>query len=155
MSTPLAQELAGLDFSAISPEEFAGIVKGRSGKEIGEVMRGELRARIIDAVFARTGDRFRPEAAGSLRALVRWKITGGEGEETVYETDIADGVCEVRAGRGDGTPRTTLTMGDAEFLKLFSGNTSPITLFMTRRLKVAGDVALASGLARYFDIPKP
>ncbi|MGK5643344.1 SCP2 sterol-binding domain-containing protein, partial [Streptomyces sp. URMC 126] len=45
-------------------------------------------------------------------------------------------------------------MGDAEFLRLVSGNASPVTMFMTRRLKLAGDVGLASGLTRYFDIPK-
>jgi putative sterol carrier protein len=155
MTTPFAKELAELDFSAVTPEEFARIVKGRSGREITEVMQGELRPRIIDAVFQRMGERFRSETAGSLKAIVRWKVTGTEDEEAVYETDIADGVCTVRAGRGDAQPRTTLILGDADFLKLFSGNASPISLFMTRKLKVAGDVALASGLARYFDIPKP
>lgn len=87
-----------------------------------------------------------------LKALIRWKITG-ESEE-VYETSIADGTCTVSPGRSDAEPRTTLVMGDAEFLKLVSGNGNPVTMFMMRKLKVAGDVGLASGLTRYFDIPK-
>jgi len=34
----------------------------------------------------------------------------------------------------DAIARVTLTMGDAEFLRLVSGNVGPVTLFMTRRL---------------------
>ncbi|MFD9540009.1 SCP2 sterol-binding domain-containing protein [Streptomyces sp. NPDC060022] len=148
----LTDDLAGLDFAAVSPEEFARIVKGLSAKQLGEVMHGELRTRVLSEVFGRMRQQFRPEAAGQLKALIRWKITGETDE--VYETSIADGRCTVSEGRSDGEPRTTLVLGDAEFLKLVSGNANPVTMFMTRKLKIAGDVGLASGLTRYFDIPK-
>ncbi|MFE7520979.1 MULTISPECIES: SCP2 sterol-binding domain-containing protein [Streptomyces] len=148
----LTDELAGLDFAAVSPEEFARIVKGLSGRELAEVMRGELRARVLGEVFGRMRQQFRPEAAGRLNALIRWKITGSE--ELVYETLVADGACAVTEGRSEAEPRTTLVMADADFLKLVSGNGNPVTMFMMRKLKVAGDVGLASGLTRYFDIPK-
>ncbi|WP_405939797.1 SCP2 sterol-binding domain-containing protein [Streptomyces sp. NBC_00726] len=145
-------ELAALDFAAVSPEEFARIVKGLSAKQLAEVMHGELRTRVLGEVFGRMKQQFRPEAAGALTALIRWKITGDT--DVVYETSIADGRCAVSEGRSAAEPRTTLVMADAEFLKLVSGNGNPITMFMMRKLKVAGDVGLASGLTRYFDIPK-
>ncbi|MFD7862871.1 SCP2 sterol-binding domain-containing protein [Streptomyces sp. NPDC059783] len=148
----LTDELAALDFAAVSPPEFARIVKGLSAKQLGEVMHGELRTRVLGEVFARMKQQFRPEAAGTLTALIRWKITGDS--DVVYETAIADGRCTVSEGRSDAEPRTTLVMADTEFLKLVSGNGNPITMFMMRKLKVAGDVGLASGLTRYFDIPK-
>ncbi|WP_326701018.1 SCP2 sterol-binding domain-containing protein [Streptomyces sp. NBC_01754] len=148
----LTDELTGLDFAAVSPEEFARIVKGLSGGQLGEVMSGDLRARVLGAVFGRMRQQFRPEAAGALKALIRWKITGES--DVVYETSIADGACTVTEGRSEAEPRTTLVMGDADFLKLVSGNGNPVTMFMMRKLKVAGDVGLASGLTRYFDIPK-
>lgn len=148
----LTTDLSALDFAAVSPEEFARIVKGLSARQLGEVMHGDLRTRVLGEVFGRMRQQFRPEAAGDLTALIRWKITG-ESEE-VYETAIAGGACEVTRGRSADEPRTTLVMGDAEFLKLVSGNGNPVTMFMTRKLKVAGDVGLASGLTRYFDIPK-
>ncbi|MCX4667123.1 SCP2 sterol-binding domain-containing protein [Streptomyces sp. NBC_01381] len=145
--------IAGLDFANVTPEEFAKIVKGLSGKEITEIAQdGELRARVLAEVFARMERQFKPDAAGSLKALIRWKITGVD--EIVYETEIAEGTCTVREGRSDAEPRVTLIMSDAEFLKLVSGNASPVTMFMMRKVKIAGDVALASGLTRYFDIPK-
>lgn len=169
--------LAGLDFASVTPEEFAKIVKGLSGKEINEIAQdSELRARVLAEVFGRMGRQFKPEAAGTLKALIRWKITGSgvktgaaagdtgsdatgvtgsdAADETIYETDIAEGTCTVREGRSNAEPRVTLVLADAEFLKLVSGNANPVTMFMMRKLKVAGDVALAAGLTRYFDIPK-
>ncbi|MCF3123705.1 SCP2 sterol-binding domain-containing protein [Streptomyces arenae] len=149
-------KIAELDFARVTPEEFARIVKGLSGREIAEIAQdGALRTRVLQEVFGRMERQFKPETAGSLKALIRWKVTGsGENGEAVYETDIADGTCTVREGRSDAEPRVTLIMGDAEFLKLVSGNASPVTMFMMRKVKIAGDVALASGLTRYFDIPK-
>ncbi|GGV32351.1 sterol-binding protein [Streptomyces longisporoflavus] len=148
-----AEGVAGLDFASVTPEEFAKIVKGLSGKEITEIAQdAELRTRVLQEVFGRMGRQFKPEAAGTLKALIRWKITGID--EAVYETDISEGTCVVREGRSDAEPRVTLVMADAEFLKLVSGNANPVTMFMMRKLKIAGDVALAAGLTRYFDIPK-
>lgn len=144
---------AELDFASVSPEEFARIVKGLSAKEINEIAQDEaLRTRVLTEVFGRMERQFKPDAAGTLKALIRWKVDGVS--EAVYETEIADGRCTVREGRSNAEPRVTLIMGDADFLKLVSGNSNPVTMFMMRKLKVAGDVALASGLTRYFDIPK-
>ncbi|MQY16040.1 hypothetical protein SRB5_62320 [Streptomyces sp. RB5] len=148
-----AKTLADLDFATVSPEEFARIVKKLSDKEITEIARDEpLRARVIAEIFGRMGRQFRSDMAGSLKALIRWKITGDT--EIVYETDLDHGDIKVTEGRTNADPRTTLVMNDAAFLKLTSGNGNPVTMFMTRKLKVAGDVGFAAGLTRYFDIPK-
>ncbi|MFI6087255.1 SCP2 sterol-binding domain-containing protein [Streptomyces sp. NPDC051218] len=152
-----ADGLAGLDFASVTPEEFAKIVKGLSGKEIAAIAQdAELRARVLAEIFGRMGRQFKPEAAGSVEALIRWKITGVDEtvDEAVYETEISEGTCTVREGRSDAEPRVTLVMADPEFLKLVSGNASPVTMFMMRKIKIAGDVAFAAGLTRYFDIPK-
>lgn len=152
MAENISEKLAGLDFSSVSPQEFAKIIKSLTTRELGEIARGDLRRRVLAEVFGRMERQFRPESAGSLSALIRWKITGES--DVVYETAIADGTCVVTEGRTEGDPRLTLVMGDADFLKLVSGNASPVTLFMLRKVKIAGDVGLASGLTRYFDIPK-
>jgi putative sterol carrier protein len=145
--------LADLDFAKVSPQEFAKIIKSLSAKEIKEMAQDdELRSRVLQEVFGRMERQFKPEAAGSLSAVIRWKINGVT--EAVYETAIANGAVTVREGRSAGDPQVTLVMADADFLKLASGNSNPVTMFMTRKLKIAGDVALASGLTRYFDIPK-
>jgi putative sterol carrier protein len=45
-------------------------------------------------------------------------------------------------------------MKPADFLKLVSGNASGPTMFMTGKLKLEGDVMLASRLTSMFRIPK-
>ncbi|APY88277.1 acyl-CoA synthase [Streptomyces alfalfae] len=150
------RKIAGLDFASVTPEEFARLVKKLSDKEIAAIARdGALRPRVLREVFGRVERQFRPDAAGSLKALIRWRITGsGDNEDAVYETAIADGACAVREGRSDADPRLTLVLADPEFLKLVSGNVGPVKLFMLRKVKIVGDVALAACLTRYFDIPK-
>ncbi|GHJ37410.1 SCP2 sterol-binding domain-containing protein [Streptomyces sp. TS71-3] len=150
-----ARGLAELDFATVTPAQFAALVKGLSTRELKELAEDSaLRDRVLAEVFGRMGREFKPDAAGSLSAMIRWQITGPGGAETVYETRIADRACTVHAGRSDEEPKVTLTLSEAEFLKLASGNASPVTMFMTRKVKVVGDVALAARLNRYFDIPK-
>ncbi len=67
-SGKLTDDLARLDFAAVAPEEFARIVKSLSAQQIAEVMRGELRTRILGEVFGRMKQQFRPEAARPHRA---------------------------------------------------------------------------------------
>ena len=154
-------DLAALDFTQVSPQEFAAIVKGIPGRRLAETMRGELRLRILREVFARMERQFRPDGAGSLKALIRWRVGDGDGAgdggddgPIVFETSIADGACAVTEGETERDARVTLTVSDAEFLKLVSGNGNPVSMFMMRKLKVGGDVGMAAGLTRLFDIPK-
>ena len=44
-------------------------------------------------------------------------------------------------------------MDGVQFLKVVTNNASPVTLFMTRKLKVAGDVGFATALQKMFTIP--
>ena len=145
--------LSGLDFGAVSPQEFAGLIKALTPREIAEAFQGEVRLRAMREIFARMERLFRPEAAGSLRVLIRWRVEGATGA-TVYETAIADGRCVASEGVSEREPKVTLTLADAEFLKLVSGNGNPVTMFVLRKIKISGDVGLAAGLTRLFDIPK-
>ncbi|MER5865198.1 SCP2 sterol-binding domain-containing protein [Kitasatospora sp. NPDC002040] len=147
-------DLDRLDFAAISPQDFAQLVRGTGKAALADIVAGPARGRILDEVFGRMETRFKPEVAGRLNALVRWRISDPGQDDAVYETAIADGACVLRKGAGEAEPRLGLTLTAADFLRLVSGNANGVTLFMTRRLKVAGDLGLASGLTRYFDIPK-
>ncbi len=150
-----AGDLADLDLASVTPEQFAALVRKLSTKEIAGLMRGDLRARVLKEVFGRMERQFRPEAAGSLDAVIRWEVAGAADEPTaVWETAIADGTCTATPGRSDARARVTLMLGDAEFLRLVSGNGNPITMFLTRKIKISGDIALASSLTHLFDIPK-
>jgi predicted lipid carrier protein YhbT len=146
-------DLDSLDLAAVSPEEFARIVKGLSGREIAEIAQDDmLRRRVIAEIFGRMERQFRPDAAGPLNAVIRWKVTGAS--DVVYETAVADRTLTVREGRSENEARVSLMLDDAAFLKLVSGNGSPVSMFITRKLKVVGDISLATRLPSLFDIPK-
>jgi SCP-2 sterol transfer family protein len=148
-------DLEAADLARYSPQEFARIVKDLSKKELVALATGPARGRIVDEIFGRMRTSFKPETAGRLRALIRWRIADSGAPDAVYEMDIADGSCAVTEGLGEAwDPRLALTLTAADFARLCSGNASGVTLFMTGRLKVSGDLGLASSLTRYFDIPK-
>lgn len=147
-------DLAGIDFTAMTPDEFAALVRDMPKAQLAETMAGSLRRPVLDEVFSRMCDRLRADRAATLTALVRWRITGApDGGADVYEQTIADGTCTVGPA-SDAEPRLTITTDAVTFLKLVSGNASGPALFMTRKLKLSGDLALGAGLTGYFDIPR-
>lgn len=153
MAKDIRARLAALDFATVSPEDFARMVKGLSTGELADALRGDLRTRVLREIFGRMREQFRPENAGTLSALIRWRITGES--DQVFETVIDDGRCTVREGGGEERPRTTFVLGDVEFLRLASGNASPVLMYLMRRVRITGDLGVAAGLTRYFDIPRP
>jgi putative sterol carrier protein len=147
-------DLAALDLAAMTPEEFASLVKRTPRRELDEAMSGPLRRAVLDEVFARMASRLRPDRAATLDAVVHWHITGAPGGDDAYQQRISGGTCTVGPIAEEVTPRLSITTDAVSFLKLASGNASGPALFMTRKLKLAGDLALGAGLTGYFDIPK-
>ncbi|MEU1626101.1 SCP2 sterol-binding domain-containing protein [Streptomyces sp. NPDC020096] len=143
-----------LDLRSVEPGEFARIIRDTPARRTAEVMAGPHRRRVLDELFRRMETLFKPAEAGDRTALVRWRITGAGDTLDTYETYIADGRCVVTPHATDRQARLTLTMAAPELLKLASGNASGPALFLTRRLKMQGDLRLAGGLLSYFDIPK-
>lgn len=148
-------DVSELDFSELSPPEFASMVKAASKAELTEVMTGEMRERVLDEIFSRMQQQFLPEKAGSRRASVHWHVTGrSDGGEDTYELVIADGTCTVNKPPRE-EPRVTVTLDGVEFLRLVSGTASSTTMFFTKKLSLQGDLGLGAGLTNMFDIPKP
>jgi putative sterol carrier protein len=48
----------------------------------------------------------------------------------------------------------TLSLRELDFLKVVTGNANPVQMFITRRLRVRGDLMLASRMQRFFEIPR-
>jgi putative sterol carrier protein len=143
-----------LDMRALSPEDFARLVKDASKADLADVMSGGHRTQVLDAVFARMSERFRPDKAPSRPSAVHWQIEGRpDGGVDEYELMIEDGACAV-ASPPRHEPRVTVTLDGVDFLKLVSGNASATTMFFTRRIKLQGDLGLGAGLTDMFDIPK-
>jgi putative sterol carrier protein len=143
-----------LDLAAQDPNQLASIVGSLSDNELDEVMRGELRGQVLDEIFRRMAEHFRPEKAKGQNVTVRFVVTGNPaGADDVYEAVVRDGVCTTSKELGDN-PRATITLGAVPFLRLVTGAAGGVELFMKGKLKVGGDMMFAAQVAGWFVIPR-
>jgi putative sterol carrier protein len=134
--------------------QLVQIVAGSTDKQLEELMASEARQDILDDVFRRMAERVDPDRARDVTTVVHWKIydrPGGGYDH--YEVMLEGGTCTVSESPSREAA-ITLKMKPADFLKLVSGNASGPTMFMTGKLKLEGDVMLASRLTSMFRIPK-
>ncbi|HEV7900236.1 MAG TPA: SCP2 sterol-binding domain-containing protein [Planosporangium sp.] len=147
-------DITGLDFATVEPKQFAQIVKSTPDSQISELLQGEHRKQILDAIFAKFPNLFRADRAGSTNAVIHWNVGGApDGGVDTYELVIADGVCTLSPTPGND-PKLAITVGPVDFIKVVSGNGNPMMMFMTGKLKAKGDLGLAANIANLFDIPK-
>jgi putative sterol carrier protein len=142
------------DFSNVDPKQFAQTVKSASDAQMSEVMHSDSRGKILDAIFGRFPELFRPDRAGSTNAVIHWNITDRpDGGVDTYQLVIANGTC-VLSPSVDQDPKLAVTVGPVDFLKVVSGNGNPMMMFMTGKLKAKGDLGLAANIANLFDMPR-
>jgi putative sterol carrier protein len=149
--------VAGLpdDLPSADAGEVARLVGTVGDDDLAALMQSEVRSQVLDAVFARMEEHFRADKAGDLDAVLHWKIfdrPGGGYDH--YEVVVSGGRCLVNP-IPSREPDLTLKARPADFLKLVTGNASPMRLALRGRLRVQGDLALASRLSGLFAIPRP
>lgn len=90
-------------------------------------------------------EKFDPEKAAGLTAVVQFKITGDNGGEWVLT--IRDQKLEIQDGTVEG-PNMTLIMKDKDYVDLVNGKLSGQKAFMTGKLKFKGDMNLGMKLQK-------
>lgn len=142
------------DFDNISPVDFAKLVKDTPDAKLKEILAGDLRKPILDGIFTRMPESFRPDRAASVDAVIHWVIDGGPTGPETYEVRIADGTCETSTAPTTDNPKLVVTVAPADFVKVVSGNGNPVMMFMGGKLKAKGDLGLAANIQHIFDVPK-
>ena len=137
------------DFSSLkdvversSNEELVGAIQQQEGGVDG----------VLDKVFTGMSESFNPEKAAGQQAVVQYEISAPDGVHE-YAMRIADGRCEIDKGRAE-SPRVTIRIGLADFLRLITGEANGMQLFMTGKLKVSGDLFFAQTYQSWFDRPQ-
>ena len=95
---------------------------------------------------------FNPDKGGGQQAVCQYEINAPDSTHE-YAMRIADGRCEIDKGRAE-SPRVTIRMALADFLRLITGNANGMQLFMTGKLKVSGDLFFAQTYQSWFDRPQ-
>jgi len=88
-------------------------------------------------------ERFDAEAARGLNVVVQFHLGGPDGG--VHHVVIRDGTLEVARG-AHPKPTMSLSLEGADFVALATGELSQQLAFMTRRVRIAGDVGMAADL---------
>ena len=107
---------------------------------------------VLEKVFTGMSESFNPEKAAGQQAVVQYEIGSPDGTHE-YAMRIADGRCEIEKGRAE-SPRVTIRIGLADFLRLITGGANGMQLFMTGKLKVSGDLFFAQTYQSWFDRPQ-
>ena len=143
----------GFDPATITAEEFSRLVGSMSEEQLGDAIHGIGTGRVLDRVFEQFTARFRPEHAGGVDAESQFLIRDGS-DEHPYLVVIRNARCDVQPARGK-EPRVTLVAELLPFVKLVTGHAEGANLFMTGKLRVAGDLVFALRLLSFFDRPRP
>jgi putative sterol carrier protein len=150
----MTEEEGSATMEGVDEAQLVQIVAGSTDKQLEELMASEARKDILDDVFRRMSEHVDPDRARDVTTVVHWKIYDRpDGGYDHYEVMLEAGACTVNESPSREAA-ITLKMKPADFLKLVSGNASGPTMFMTGKLKLEGDVMLASRLTSMFRIPK-
>jgi len=107
-------------------------------------------AKVADVTeyFDTLADRFEPEQAKGVNATIQYTLAGdGGGEWTIT---IEDGQFQgVQAG-GVEKPTLNVMMDAAKFVEMANGDLDGRKAFLTRKLKVKGNIALAQKMQKFF-----
>ena len=144
------------DLTQFDPQQFAELIATASDEQLSEIIHGPLRKQVLDEIFGRMADHVEPAQIAGLDAVVHFKILDRPEEQgggyDHYEVVFADGACRA-SDSPEREPKVTIKVGGVDFLKLAAGKASGPVLFMTGKLKLEGDVMLASRLTSFFRIP--
>jgi len=141
------------DFSSMNPEQVAGLVSSATDEQLREGLNGPQRGAILDEVFRRMAEHFKPTNAQGIDAVVHWKIGGRpDGGNDHYEVVVRDGTCTTTS-EPTHEPRVTLALDGVDFMRLVTGNAAGPALFMSGRLRIEGDLMFSAQIQSMFTIP--
>jgi putative sterol carrier protein len=100
----------------------------------------------IPEIMSKMPRAFPAEQAVDLSAVVHFKFTGAEAGE--WNAVIKDGKCDVAQGIPHSRPTMALTADSSDFLKIVSGELDAMKAFMEGRIKLVGDIGLATKLVQ-------
>lgn len=140
------------EIAAIDPAQFAGLVREASDEQLREGLAAN-RDLILGEIFRRMPERFDPGRAEGVEATVEWRILEAPGGgHDAWHVVLRRGRCEVSDGPAE-SPTVIYEIKPVDFIRLITGNASGPKLFLFGRLKIRGNLMLATRMPTFFKIP--
>ncbi|OQW31308.1 MAG: hypothetical protein A4E19_20270 [Nitrospira sp. SG-bin1] len=106
-----------------------------------------MKPKTIKEVFESLPAKLDKEAAEDLEAVYQFDLRGSQGGQ--YHLLVQNGACVVKDGT-HADPHVTLSMTGEDCIGVLSGKLSGMTMAMSGRLQVTGDIGLAMQLKSLF-----
>lgn len=92
---------------------------------------------------------FKPEKAEGVDASIRYNLSGDGG--SVWTSRISADGCTVVEGDDDiETPSLTVNMDASDYIDMMAGRLDAMQAFMMGKIKVQGDIMLATRMMTFF-----
>jgi len=132
----------------MTPEMFMNFVKTASDKDIKAQVLAAGVDQVLDGMFQAMQEHFLPEKAQGVDAVIQYVVTD-EGREYGYTLTIKEGKCALKKEKA-GNAKVALTMDLVSLLKLMCGAAAGMTLYMSGKLGVSGDLFFSQRIAGFF-----
>src|SRR5438034_6845722 len=97
-------------------------------------------AEAVKEIFSQMPANFNADAAKGMNSVIQFNLSGDGGGN--YNLVIKDGTCSVNEGT-HASPNMTMTMAAQDYVDMITGKLNGQMAFMSGKLKLAGDIALA------------
>ena len=101
----------------------------------------------VAGVMQEMQGKFKADKAAGIDATFQFDITGDEGGQ--WNAVVKDGAATFNEGTAD-SPTVTITATSDDWIKIVNGQLNPQMAFMTGKIKVKGDLGLATKLGSLF-----
>lgn len=103
----------------------------------------------VNDIFNALPSRFNPAAATGITKTLQWNISGEEAG--VWAFQIIDGAGQLIPG-GVEKPDVTFIASDKDWVAIATGKLEAMRAFMTGKLKITGDMSLATKMSQFFPL---
>jgi len=137
-----------VDEQTYSAADLNSLLGTRGDDEINQEVAKIGTDTVLTRVFQGMRQLFNPDKASGQSAVIQYIVNAADGPRH-WIVNVADGRCDVSQGQAP-SPRVTLTIGLADFLRLLDGKLDAMAAFMGGKLKVTGDIMFANTMQSWF-----
>jgi putative sterol carrier protein len=142
------------ELMAVDAAQFAVSVTNAPDHELAAGMASPVRGQILDEVFRRMEEHFDPQKSKKVDAVIVFELTGApSGESDRYQVIIRNNECSTSKEHTEQATMT-LTLDAVDFLKLATNNATGMNMYIAGKLKVDGNLILATRLTGLFALPE-